>query len=186
MKKTIFFAMLLLAMVSCSQSEDFQTNTIKNIVVEPYSGTAHDIWTNILGNRFGGYTKGRLNTRAEGSFSITPYIEEGDTLMYIAQYEKGWELYSASKATNMLICSSEKGVFDLNDPNMPEALRALIEDECAAIKQSLNDKIEKVDDSWSSSAILKNGFSNDIITYTKNGQTKTLSESDLTPGHWVC
>lgn len=77
MKKILYLAMILASMVSCSQSEDLQTPIQNRVVVEPYTGTAHDIWTNILGNRFGGYTKGRLNTRAEGNFSITPYLRGG-------------------------------------------------------------------------------------------------------------
>ncbi len=56
-------------------------------------------------------------------FSLTPYIINGDTLLYIAQYENGWEIYSASKATNMVLFSSEEGNFDMNSPSFPDNLR---------------------------------------------------------------
>ena len=48
--------------------------------------------------------------------SITPYLNEnGDTIAYIANYEEGWELLSNDRRTPMVLASSDKGSFNLDE-----------------------------------------------------------------------
>ena len=173
MKKLIFIPLLLIILGACSQQEDVALDSPKSTVKEPYTGVAHDVWVNVLTERFGGYTKGKLNTRAEGEFTITPYIEDGDTLMYIVQYQEGWELYSASKATNMRIFSSEEGKFDINNPNMPEAMRTLIKLNCEKIKEAKLYSVSDIDHSWTIETD-KSNLNQGIAIAKKNGVEKIV------------
>ena len=56
-------------------------------------------------------------SKASNNYSLTPYIYKGDTIMYIANYTSGWELYSADQRTPLIMASSETGSFDMNDNN---------------------------------------------------------------------
>ena len=183
MKKLLIFATLLLFLGACSQQEDMTPDSPQLAESDPFTGTAHDIYVNILTNRFGGYNKNKPKTRAEATFSLTPYVEEGDTLMYIVQYEKGWELYSASKATNMLIFSSDEGIFDMNDKNMPDGLRTLIKMNCERIKEAQLYLSTKIDNSWTMETS-KSNLNQGTAKVKKNGIEKTVAVSDLPPGYW--
>lgn len=51
-------------------------------------------------------------TRVGETVSIEPYVYEGDTVMYIVNYEDGWELYSNDTSVPMVLGSAETGHFD--------------------------------------------------------------------------
>ena len=185
MKKQLIFATLLLFLGACSQQEDMTPDSPQIAVSDPFTGTAHDIYVNILTNRFDGYHKNKPDTRAESAFSITPYTEDGDTLMYVVQYEKGWELYSASPATNMLIFSSDKGVFDMDDQKMPKAMRTLLEAELENVRISKSMDISDLDASWGPTAVSESELANGNVSLNKNGVQTTMAYSDTPPGTWV-
>ncbi len=146
----------------------------------PATGIEHDVWVNSLTTHLGGYNMNTSVSRS-GSVNVTPYVEDNDTLMYIVQYDEGWELYSASKSTDMLICSSPKGKFDINDPNMPESLKILINETCKGIKDLIKgDTVEK-SPLWKNFVTAKPSK----IKARINGNQQTVSESDLPPGHWI-
>lgn len=178
----------MLLLVSCSEQDkalDIPAMQ-KNSTLEPYSGIARDIWINVLANRYGGYFKGRPNTRAEGTFTITPHVQNGDTLMYIVQHENGWELYSASKANNMIIMASEKGVFNFNDPDMPDAMRDIILLSCEENKKSQDNSLVQDNVSWGATAMVDSRLSKGKVRVKqKNGTQSTVAYSDLPPGRWV-
>lgn len=186
MKKLAFFASLLVFAGACTQQDDLSSSMTPQSEPELYTGIAKDIYVDVLTNHFGGYHKGQPNTRAEGAFSITPYVEDGDTLMYIVQYEKGWELYSASKATNMLIFSSEEGVFDMNDPNRPKAMKTLIASSLEKIKFAKSSACENIDSCWGTSVIAADELKSGKITVNqKNGVQRNVSSSDVPAGEWI-
>ena len=186
MKKQLIFTTLLLFLGACSQQEDMTPDSPQLAVSDPFTGTAHDIYVNILTNRFDGYHKNKPDTRAESAFSITPYTEDGDTLMYIVQYEKGWELYSASPATNMLIFSSDEGVFDMEDQKMPEAMKSLLASSLEKIEYSKELGIETVDQSWGALAVTTDDLKSGKTTVTdKNGLQRAVSYPEIPPGEWV-
>ena len=186
MKKQLIFATLLLSLGACTQQEDMTPDSPQIAVSDPFTGTAHDIYVNILTNRFDGYHKNKPDTRAESAFSITPYTEDGDTLMYIVQYEKGWELYSASPATNMLIFSSDEGVFDMEDQKMPEAMKSLLASSLEKIEYSKELGIETVDQSWGALAVTTDDLKSGKTTVTdKNGLQRAVSYPEIPPGEWV-
>ena len=149
------------------------------------TGVEHDIAVNILASRFGGYRAGQEQTRAMGEFTLTPYVVDGDTLLYIAQYDKGWEIYSASHAANMVLFSSDEGRFDMEDPSLPEQLRFLITENAAAIGEIPEDT-DYIDPSWGGIALTDEELSQGNITVLEDGGTRRkIKEGDLPPGHWI-
>ena len=172
-------------LASCS-SEAYDSPQIEEtlIDVDDVTGVQHDILVNILSSKFGGYRKGQPATRALSSFSLTPYVEDGDTLLYIVQYNDGWEIYSANQATNMILFSSEKGRFDIKDPNMPDAMRLMLNTELSIIKAT-KDKYESVDNTWGAPSISESELNEGNITVKKRNQSRQqITSGDLPPGHW--
>lgn len=65
-------------------------------------------------------------SKASNNYSLPPYIYKGDTIMYIANYTSGWELYSADQRTPLIMASSETGSFDMNDNTMAPAFKSYL------------------------------------------------------------
>ncbi len=57
-------------------------------------------------------------TRAS-SLTIEPYIYKGDTVMYIANYGNGWDLFSNNHHVPMIMASAESGSFDTTTMSVP-------------------------------------------------------------------
>lgn len=191
MRKTLFasVAMAMLLLNACvSDSHDAPEIKDEAVKTEVLTGIQHDIMVNILSTKFGGYHKGRPNTRAAAEVSLTPYIEDGDTLLYIAQYADGWEIYSASEKSNMILFSSDHGRFDMNDPSMPAAFREMLTEEIRHISELKADTTKYVHPSWGPSALTDSDLAEGKIVY--HGSKNTRSDSDIDydnmpPGHWV-
>ncbi len=191
MRKTLFasVAMAMLLLNACvSDSQDAPEIKNEAVKTEVLTGIQHDIMVNILSTKFGGYHKGRPNTRAAAEVSLTPYIEDGDTLLYIAQYADGWEIYSASEKSNMILFSSDHGRFDMNDPSMPPAFREMLTEEIRHISDLKADTTKYVHPSWGPSALTNSDLAEGEIVY--HGSKNTRSDSDIDydnmpPGHWV-
>lgn len=63
-------------------------------------------------------------SRSAINYTLTPYEFEGDTVMYVANYETGWELLSTDERMPLVIASAETGFYSEED--MPEAMRFYI------------------------------------------------------------
>lgn len=149
------------------------------------SGVQKDIMANIMATRFGGYNISNPDTRAMEEFTMTPYVLEGDTVMYIVQYKDGWEIYSAKKCAEMIQFKMAQGQFNLNDPAMPPALRFLIESRANEIKVISESGKVPEDPSWGPSPlILENPEDSNIhIDYDLLNQVNGYSVSPLA-GPW--
>lgn len=156
------------------------------IFPEQFTGIQHDIMVNILSAHFGGYNKDEAKTRAISQFSLSPYIIDGDTVLYIAQYDNGWDIYSANKATNMLLFSSNEGVFNIDDPNMPDQLNFLIKQNASSIRELSHNDIDYVDSSWGHLALSDETLAKGKIMALNPDNTHVqVAASSLPPGHWV-
>lgn len=77
---------LFVAILGCSSClQQTEPETVSNITSE----NSHPLYN---------YVK-LLNkgTRGDDSYSIKPIAWKGDTVMFLAQYNDGWELFSADK-----------------------------------------------------------------------------------------
>ena len=181
-KITSLLAIALLT-VSCQNlngPEPIQEETC--ISIEELTGIQHDIAVNILSSKFGGYVKGAKDTRATSQFSITPYIEDGDTLLYIAQYDNGWEIYSASHAAPMVLFSSDTGKFDIDDNTLISPLKDMILACAHKIKEFVNEDNKSVNPSWKGIVPTDEDFAKGTISVlSDNGTRKTVYDGDLPP-----
>lgn len=126
--KIVTPVLLLFAVISLCGCKQYELDDVSESLPETSSEKnliEQDILVDIMTSRYGGYKKNKVLTRASKDFKIAPYINNGDTLMYVVQYSDGWELYSANKAAPMRLYSSPEGKFNLTDTNLPPALKAL-------------------------------------------------------------
>ncbi|MDE6096494.1 MAG: C10 family peptidase [Muribaculaceae bacterium] len=176
----------LIGLISCqNELTEISEPEIPSVYLENLSGVERDIMINILSSKFGGYRKGQPATRALNSFSLTPFVEDGDTLLYVAQYSDGWEIYSANQEDNMLILSSSTGHFDINDPLMPPAMKDIIFANTNISRNSTDDIT--VNKSWGAASLTIQDFENGKTTVKNkyNLQRSAIAQNDLPPGHWV-
>lgn len=161
--------------VACTQDEEVLTNmeaaasraeaTIDNIKFkEP---TTLDLLETYI-------KKVKFTGKDTPSYTLTPYEYEGDTVIYVANYEKGWELLSTDERTPIVLVSSETGSY--NEDEMPESVKtyiASIAEEVAASKKVEN-KDNKQHEDWK-------------IIHKRNDEAKTRSgiEDYLGTGYWM-
>lgn len=139
MNKISMFLMLmpLLLMAACSQGADDLIE--KNETIGQCDSTNPLIrYINIKNGE----------TRSNETVSISPYIYENDTVMYVAQHTDGWELYSNDRRFPMILMKSEDGSFNMSGFSSP--VKAEIMNMAAAIHQTkIEDPDLPTDESWS-------------------------------------
>ncbi len=182
------FPPLIVAMLlfSCSDNTSSELKDIEDrAIVTEQPGIRSEITSNILASHFGGFNKGTPTTRANGNFVLSPITDEGDTVFYLAQYADGWELFSADKRSNMIILSSEHGVYDLNEDNTPEQLKFILEENKNFIREvSERDDLE-LHESWGPYALKKEKFDNGYFSVLNEDMSRApILQEDLPPGHW--
>ena len=150
MKRQIFPILAMgLAMAACTNEYGSELIQQENDALEvAYTGVQKEIMINVLTSKFGGYDITTPKTRALNEFTMTPFVQDGDTLMYVVQYADGFEIYSAKMCTEMVLFSSETGKFDMKDPNMPEALRILITSTAEEVRQMAIAYPDYINPSW--------------------------------------
>ncbi len=186
MKQIFLLFSVAFILYSCQQNSDELLELSDRIVdVEDLEGVEHDIMVNILSSRYGGYQKGRPATRAVAEVSLTPYVENGDTLLFVAQYKDGWEVYSTCHAVDMVPFSSDTGIFSLDDPDMPKALKDLIIETAKDFSQISRDNVEGVHPSWKIAVVDEEDLKQGYIIEKGNGKTKAITYSEAPTGRWT-
>lgn len=185
MKKFLLIVVPVLALMACqNEIPGLSNDEDSSVSVKEFTGIEQDIMINILSTRFGGYHKDQPATRAIQNFTITPYEEEGDTLMYVVQYADGWELYSANTSARMLLCSSDHGQFDLNDSMMPPAMQSYIMKYIEDLKELSKYEEVEIDSSWGHLA-KETEMDNGTIMAHRNGPSRVVKYPDIPSGTWI-
>ncbi len=165
--------------------------------IDTNNPVVQDIITNVLTSKYGGYDKTASHTRSSADFTITPYIQSGDTLMYIVQYPVGWEVYSATKAAPMLLFSCPKGVFDMANDDMPIPVKDIFNSTADNLRTVIRSKVDTINPTWSVTYCTPEELNSGkiIIDYellnkinSSNDKTGTRSEDpEYVPeeGYWV-
>lgn len=90
MKKILFvFAASAMMMLSACVSDSFDLPkkiVYDSVNTDELTGIQHSIMVNIMTSKFGGYSKDNPKTRNSPEVTLSPYVEDGDTLLLIAQY----------------------------------------------------------------------------------------------------
>ncbi len=115
-----FLLSLLLCLVACNDSDNLNC-------LEVIENTDNSSIPTNLSYIQQSIAFSRPNTRAANSYSIEPYIYKGDTVMYIVNYDEGWELYANDTSVPMVLASSDDGHFSLVDELVPTPYKNYIE-----------------------------------------------------------
>jgi len=127
-KKCLLFSMAAMLLASC-------TNEVEHVLdlteqreqpsnADPVSASLmalDNIRNYIAYGKFDG-----ADTRAFKETEILPYVVDNDTAMYIANYGNGWEIFSTDQRTPLIMVYSDTGSLDMDDENLPPALRSYI------------------------------------------------------------
>lgn len=147
MKTRLLMLLALAGLSSCSNNllEDLNvantqdTNqtmslTLNSGVNEPAIVKDLRNYVSLINSRYAG-----PQARSAADYTLTPFVYQGDTVMYIANYGNGWELLSTDRRVPLVIASSDTGEFTPNDTtNMNPAILAYISsvaDELHFVKQ---------------------------------------------------
>lgn len=115
--KKCFLLLLISFLASCSDEE---------FVTKEYSANNQN--ANTIEQNIHDYirTFRKVVSRNAADYKLSPFVCEGDTVMHIANYGNGWDLFSNDKRMPMLVMSSDSGNFDMNDANMPPSMKSYI------------------------------------------------------------
>lgn len=119
MKKFSLFVLIAIMMSACSDNM-MLTEPVENTVLARSNEQASENNYTVTPEMVCKY----LNIARKGKVvsSLSPIIEDGDTLAYIAQYPDslGWELISGDRRLAPVLAYSEKGILYLNSLNEEE------------------------------------------------------------------
>lgn len=145
MVKKMLIALVSLSLFSCSGEleEKPMLNSLKNKSIIQVERTdpaiVKDIKNYITHLKFG---EVKTLSKASETYSLTPYVYKGDTVMYIVNYTDGWELISTDYRTPLILASSATGYYDINSTAMepgPSAYISSVADELYQLKHITDD-----------------------------------------------
>lgn len=153
MKKVLLLLLAIFCIASCGDVDDI-ANHVDNLQI------SHTSQSNNLG-----YIMQRIHispqTRANSIICVKPYIYENDTVMFVVNYNDGWELYSNDTTVPMMLAHSASGTFDRDNREEDDPLYAFIDD----IARNLHERQEM-------------GIRNSTI----NGDWSAIIPNDTLPG----
>jgi hypothetical protein len=178
MNKTLKLLILLssLTLYSCQQQElaisGSSENEIRADLDDAVMASSSDI-NSVIEQQLKDW--GRTSSRATDFTLSTIYSEGGEPSIYVINFanDNGWMLISAAKTYHPILAFSENGVFDIQDAQLPDALKGWIADAKSSISLSKTlpeDSIAKYKYMW------------DRITFSPNDYTnvKSRAEGDIT------
>ena len=124
-------------------------------------------------------------SRNVNDYTLSPYIYNGDTIMYIVNYKNGgWELMSTDYRAPLVLVSSDTGYFDpedkLQEATAVNAYFSLIEKDLYNLSEMSFDH-EQVDNSWKTVKL----FENDIDVAKIKTAPKAMGTAPSNNGEWV-
>ena len=118
-----------------------------------------------------------LNDDANRTWSVTPFVADGDTLFYIFNSEKGWKIISGDTRTSPVLAESPKGNIIVSD-SLDIPLKIIINDAKVTVQTI---RLQETDNS--STSLWK-----PFIDIASRSSSETLSDSGGqrdTDFHWV-
>ena len=104
--KRFFYFLLCLTFCSCNQEDSFETPATKQLTEEDAHLSAIKSYIAL--------TRNDVNTRAgNNELEITPYIFEGDTTLYVVNYNPGWQVFSNSEISPLVLACSNSGTLNI-------------------------------------------------------------------------
>ena len=104
-KTTVILLILLLGVMGACSREYLAPTKLRYSDIYPKAG--NNITLNNIKEYLGGY-KNIKDTKG-ASVSVTPVMEGADTILYLINYQEGWELLSADRRAPRVFAMGEKG-----------------------------------------------------------------------------
>lgn len=173
MKNIYLFLVLMATLVACNEHDNLE----KEATIEyTKKNTTFDNVTDYVHFAKNGGIKSRSTTMN----SITPYLNEnGDTIAYIANYDEGWEVLSNDRRVPMVLASSEKGSFNLDEIKKDENLNSYwnsIEEGLTTLKETPITENDTLGSGWIAYYIENEDIAEEDIVRT------SATYAELTPG----
>ena len=171
--KTISLSFIMIA-ISCSKEvAEPNANQNNNPDRTSYSISIDDLHAYLTEQSTTVLTKG-------SSFDIQPITSKKDTVLYMVNYEDGWEVFSADKRAPRVFAKAETGSISESDFKEIPALKCLYESFVENVKYLKNNPEVKPStnfvDSWDLPGVSKSESNNDE-------RIRTRSESVVTQPH---
>ena len=179
------------AIMSCQKFPD--ASELELDVLSAFNSTKsqHDVDYSVSKEGVEAYAKFKKLAYGKTLKNVTPFPEEGETALYIVNYDSGWELISADKRSTIVLGESDKGEFSVeSDNSIMFSWVEVLADEILALKKikGIPEDIEKED-----KEIIKNNlkFWNCIEGNINNNGARPLTKTEIDPddfGYWelVC
>lgn len=171
--KKLFLPLFVLTLVACNEHDNLENEatikyTKKNTTFDNVTDYVH-------------FAKnGGIKSRSTTMNSITPYLNEnGDTIAYIANYDEGWEVLSNDRRVPMVLASSEKGSFNLDEIKKDENLNSYwnsIEEGLTTLKETPITENDTLGSGWNAYYIENEDIAEEDIVRT------SATYAELTPG----
>lgn len=141
----LLFLIPVLALVSCDDSlENGLTPVVQQENKTEENRTPNE-------NSILAYIRSKpARTRSSEDPLLVPYIVEGDTVMYVVNYDEGWELFSNDRKAPMVLMKSETGSFFPTEATMQVPFADIFENSVDALSELKKDPtlVEGEDPSW--------------------------------------
>lgn len=111
----IFASLLLLIIGCCNLITEISPEVVNNTLCQQYQVSINDIKAHFMKN-------GSLMTKnSSNEITVEPYVWEGDTVMFLVNDSKGWQLFSADKRACPIVAYAEDehlSIQELQGPTM--------------------------------------------------------------------
>ena len=137
----VLLFLLFSLFISCSRESSFQASPSGNI---SNNVSLQDVYIYLQG------VKGLTPTRSAET-GIEPVCDRSDTLLFIVNYEKGWEILTADKRAPRVVAFSESGSFSYEDLASNPAVKAFYDgvmDQIRFLKKNPDYHPERIFDDW--------------------------------------
>ena len=179
MKNIYLFLVLMVTLVACNEHDYLEKEatieyTKKNTTFDNVTDYVH--FAKNGGNR----------SRSTAMNSITPSLNEnGDTIAYIVNYNEGWEVLSNDRRTPMVLASSEKGSFNLDEIKKNDNLNSYwtsIEEELTALKETPVTENDTLGTGWNAYYIENEDIAEEDMVRTNAAYALPVPGQN---GYWV-
>lgn len=177
--KKLFLPLFVLTLVACNEHDNLENGatikyTKKNTTFDNVTDYVH-------------FAKnGGIKSRSTTMNSITPYLNEnGDTIAYIANYDEGWEVLSNDRRVPMVLASSEKGSFNLDEIKKDENLNSYwnsIEEGLTTLKETPITENDTLGSGWNAYYIENEDIAEEDIVRTNATYALPVPGQN---GYWV-
>lgn len=139
MKKPLIYLAFAISLTACTDNSVLEIEELQPLPEKEQTANEKAINT---------YIAKRHPATRSSETTVEPYIVDGDTLMYVADYGDGWEVFSNDTRFPMVIMRSETGKFNINEIASVEPLYEIFENTIDDLKSLKNSSENSIDSSW--------------------------------------